>query len=128
MIVGFDPAEGGDPSPRPAPTPLSTSTDATGGWAFIDPKQVFGSTEYRFEDGRYEPRSISITIDQGGRVGARIDPLDPLELDPDTLDVELDARGGQIGGSSPSGRSRAHRPSPARRRTWPTSRCGSATA
>ena len=98
VIVGFDPAEDVDPTPRAAPTPLSTSTDATGGWAFIDPKQVFGTTEYRFDDSRYEPRSIGITIDQGGREGTLIDPLDPLELDPDTLDVELDARGGLIGG------------------------------
>jgi hypothetical protein len=99
VIVGFDPTDGaGDPTPQSAPTPLSTSTAATGGWVFIDPKQVFGTTEYRFEDSRYEPRAIGITIDQTGRVAAPIDPLDPLDLDPATLDVELDALGGQVGG------------------------------
>ncbi|MET0326373.1 MAG: carboxypeptidase-like regulatory domain-containing protein, partial [Ilumatobacteraceae bacterium] len=106
VIVRFDPGitertePRSDPSVVPAGTALVQTTDATGGWAFIDPRQVFGSTNYVFgAPGRFADRIVTIELAEDGRTvtpgpgpGATlgIDATNPA------IDVELDAAGGVI--------------------------------
>ena len=109
VIVGFDPgteppATGAPPSTVLAgPVELSTTTSAVAGavgnWAFLDPKQVFGTSRYVFAlAGQYQTRTISLTIDQNGRSAASVDPVGaptPV-IDGRGVGVQLDADGGDI--------------------------------
>lgn len=105
VIVGFDPGTGppppaGDPPvERRSTVDLTGTTDVTGRWAFIDPKQVFGATNYVFElPGQFQTRTISLTLSETSRAVASVPPGSPLALadGPDGVAVQLDANGGPI--------------------------------
>ena len=104
-IIAFEggtterPQPGSDPTPVRAGTSLVQTTGDGGGWAFVDPRQVFGSTDYVFSaPGRFEDRIIRIRLDQAGRVVTPVTPAAGLELDDSAaaIAVELDAVGGPI--------------------------------
>ena len=71
VIVGFDPAEGGDPTPTDRhPRRCPRSTGATGGWAFIDPKQVFGTTSTGSTTAATSPARSASPSTRAGAAGA----------------------------------------------------------
>ena len=125
VITGFGPARGTvdppvDPPPPPAvfsDRPVSADTaddppdppeERTGQapWMFGSPRQAFGRMTYVLadivsasDDKRFTDRQIAITVDEDGPSAALVTPGDELELEPDTMEVELDAAGGTIVGT-----------------------------
>jgi hypothetical protein len=104
VVVGFDPGvtertlPGSDASPVLSSAALSQTGDGAGLWAFVDPRQVFGATNYVFsKPGQFSDRVITIRLDQGGRLVTAADSA-TLRLDSSgsLIQVELDAVGGLI--------------------------------
>ncbi len=101
VIVEFSPGTtqrtnpGSEPRPVLALAPLTTTTDtAAGGWAFLDPRQVFGSTNYVFSGpGRFTDRIITIRLAESGRT---VTPTDGIDAGQPAIAVQLDALGGPI--------------------------------
>ena len=104
VVVGFEPGvtertePGSDPEQVLAEVALTQTGDVNGAWAFIDPRQVFGSTNYVFtKPGQFTDRIITIRLDQGGRVVTATDSA-TLGLDSSNpaIEVQLDGVGGVI--------------------------------